>query len=133
MTQANRSRPDRVLLVFSPKGGVGKSTAATNLLVAARLNRVATVGVDLDSQRSLATWADDRAASGREPHVRVVAAKVSAWREVLASERSTALAVVDTPPGLDSEDQVASLRELARASHLVIIPALPHGPTLRKL
>ena len=38
----------RLLTVLGPKGGVGKSTIASNLLVAARLQGIEAAGLDLD-------------------------------------------------------------------------------------
>jgi chromosome partitioning protein len=57
----------RLLTILGPKGGVGKSTIASNMLIAARLHGIETAGLDLDSQRSFAGWAETRAAAGREP------------------------------------------------------------------
>ena len=126
-------RPGRVLTVFAPKGGVGKSTLATNLLVAARRSGLDAVGVDLDAQGSFLTWARDRARRGLEPEAQVVGTRVSDWRDALARERARELAIVDTPPGIDDDERLAAMTELARASSLVLVPTLPHGASLRKL
>ena len=123
----------RILTIFAPKGGVGKSTLATNLLVAAKLDGFDTIGIDLDAQGSFATWGQDRARQNRHPEARVIAARVSEWREVLAQERARDLAIVDTPPGVDDEERLASILELVRSSNLVLVPTLPHGASLRKL
>jgi chromosome partitioning protein len=126
-------RPGRVLTVIAPKGGVGKSTLATNLLVAARRSGLNAIGVDLDAQGSFLTWSRDRARQGLEPEARVVGARVSDWRDALARERAREFAVVDTPPGIDDDERLAAMTELARASSLVLVPTLPHGASLRKL
>jgi chromosome partitioning protein len=131
--QGGRLRPRRILTVFAPKGGVGKSTLATNLLMAARLDGLDAVGLDLDAQGSFVTWGQDRARYGRQPEARVIAARVVDWRDALARERARALAIVDTPPGIDDEERLASILEVARTSSLVLIPTLAHGATLRKL
>jgi chromosome partitioning protein len=120
----------RLLTILGPKGGVGKSTIACNLLVAARLDGIDAAGLDLDSQRSFAGWAETRAASGREPACVVAEGRMQAWREALPEAE---LVIADTPPGLEGEEHVAGLRELALASDLVLVPALPKGPTLVKL
>jgi MinD-like ATPase involved in chromosome partitioning or flagellar assembly len=39
----------RLLTILGSKGGIGKSTLATNLLVAARLDGLDAVGMDLDA------------------------------------------------------------------------------------
>jgi chromosome partitioning protein len=126
-------RPDRILTIFAPKGGVGKSTLATNLIVAARLDGHDAVGIDLDAQGSFTSWSQDRARQHLQPEARVIAARVADWREVLAQERTRELAIVDTPPGIDDEERLASILELVRASSLVLVPTLPHGASLRKL
>lgn len=126
-------RPSRILTIFAPKGGVGKSTLATNLLVAARLDGIDAVGIDLDAQGSFLTWGQDRARRNRQPEARVIAARVSDWRDALARERTKELAIIDTPPGVDDDERLAAILELARASNLVLVPTLPHGASLRKL
>jgi chromosome partitioning protein len=125
--------PGRTLTIFAPKGGVGKSTLATNLLVAARLEGLDAVGIDLDAQGSFQTWSQDRARQNRDPEARVIAARVSDWRDVFTQEGRRGLAVIDTPPGVDDDERLAAILELARASSLVLIPTLPHGASLRKL
>lgn len=125
-------RPGRILVLFGPKGGVGKSTVTTNLVVAARLDGLDAVAVDLDSQGSTATWGEDRARIGHDPQVRVVTGQLPAWRKALAAVSRSELAIVDCPPGL-AEGDLAGLRGLVRVSHLVLIPALAEGPSLRKL
>jgi chromosome partitioning protein len=126
-------RPKRIVVVASPKGGTGKSTFATNLLVAARLDGIDAVGIDLDGQRSLTSWGEDRASIGRRPEVRVVASRFSDWEDTLASVHALPLAVIDCPPGLDDRGAMHDIRDLMRVSHLVLMPCLPQGPTLRKV
>jgi chromosome partitioning protein len=123
----------RILAVLGPKGGVGKSTIASNLLVAALLDGVAAAGLDLDSQGSLITWGQDRSRRGRQPAASVAAAVVGDWRAAVARERSRALVVVDCPPSLEDERRLAEVLALARAATLVLVPTLPHGASLRKV
>lgn len=123
----------RILAVLGPKGGVGKSTIASNLLVAALLDGVVAAGLDLDSQGSLMTWGQDRLRRGRQPPAAVTAATVGDWRAAVARERSRALVVVDCPPSLEDERRLAEVLALARAATLVLVPTLPHGASLRKV
>jgi chromosome partitioning protein len=120
----------RLLTVLGPKGGVGKSTVASNMLVAARLDGIEAAGLDLDSQRSLAGWAETRTATGREPVCRVAEGRVTSWRDNLPDAE---LVVVDTPPGLEGDSYLEALQDLVLASDLVLVPALPKGPTFIKV
>src|SRR3954447_5836390 len=120
----------RLLTILGPKGGVGKSTIASNLLVAARLQGIEAAGLDLDSQRSLAGWAETRAAARREPACAVAEGRVTSWRDDLPDAE---LVVVDTPPGLEGDSYLEALQDLVLASDLVLVPALPKGPTFIKV
>ena len=120
----------RLLTILGPKGGVGKSTIASNMLIAARLHGIETAGLDLDSQRSFAGWAETRAAAGREPACMVAEGRVTDWAAELPDAE---LVIIDTPPGLEGEEHVTALRELALRSDLVLVPALPEGPSLTRL
>src|SRR4051794_25794140 len=115
--------PPYLLVVAGTKGGTGKSTTASNLLVAARMAGGEAFGVDLDPQGSLRTWAADRARAGREPSVEVLRGRITDWRDALAVDAQ--LAVVDLAPGLDEERELTPFRDLALAADLVLVPALP--------
>jgi chromosome partitioning protein len=124
----------RLLTILGSKGGIGKSTLATNLLVAARLDGLDAIGVDLDAgQRTLAKWATKRVAARHEPAVRVITSHLTAWRDTLTAGGNAALAVVDTPPGMDDAERIAAVRGLAMTSALVLIPALPQELTLEAI
>jgi chromosome partitioning protein len=121
-----------LVTILGSKGGVGKSTLAGNLLVAARLDGLDAVGLDLDPQGSLAVWAGKRAAAGAEPSARVMTGVVPGWRAV-ADSAAAPLLVVDTPPGLPDREHRTATAELALASALAVVPALTEGPTLEML
>jgi chromosome partitioning protein len=124
----------RLLTILGSKGGIGKSTLATNLLVAARLDGLDAVGIDLDAgQRTLVKWGAKRAAAGQEPAARVIAGRLTAWRDTLTDCGSATLVVVDTPPGMDDAERIAAVRGLAVTSALVLIPALPQELTLEAI
>src|SRR3954468_1561640 len=103
--------PTHMIVVAGPKGGTGKSTTASNLLVAARMAGVDAVGIDLDPQGSLMTWSQDRTQGGREPSAEVLRGRLTDWRDALAV--GSRLAVVDLAPGLDEERELTSFRDLA--------------------
>src|SRR3712207_870957 len=71
-SDASGRRAMRVLTILGRKGGVGKSTIASNMLVAAALDGIDGAGLDLDHQGSLARWAGKRYAAGIVPTARVV-------------------------------------------------------------
>jgi chromosome partitioning protein len=121
-----------MLTIIGSKGGVGKSTLASNLLVAARLAGHDAAGLDLDPQASLVLWASKRAGAGAEPTCDVSQGKVPTWKE-RATVVGSALLVVDTPPGLAVREHRRGIRTLALASAVVIIPTLPEGPTIEML
>jgi chromosome partitioning protein len=112
-----------ILAVLGPKGGIGKTTIAANLLIAARLSGLDAAGLDLDGQGTFARWASKRAADGRRPIATVVAGMLGAWREAIPEAQ---LAVVDTPPGMAG----AEVHDLAAAADLVLIPVPPHEMAL---
>lgn len=51
-----RSNDGQIVVVTSFKGGSGKSTAVTNVAVAAVLAGLRTLVIDADPQRSLSFW-----------------------------------------------------------------------------
>jgi chromosome partitioning protein len=112
-----------ILAVLGPKGGIGKTTIAANLLVAARMEKLDASGLDLDGQETFARWAVKRAVDGRHPQVTVTTGALGAWREALPVSR---LAVLDTPPGMAG----AEIHDLAGAADLVLIPVPPHEMAL---
>jgi chromosome partitioning protein len=128
-----RDRPERVITVFAPKGGVGKTAIATSLLAAARLEGLDALGVDLDAQGSLATWVEIPAQQERAPTIQVIRASPAEWPHVRNTAAQRQLLVVDTPPGLDDEERLAAVRTLLRDSDLILIPAQPYAATLLKL
>src|SRR5260370_13494597 len=109
----------KIIAVISQKGGAGKTTLAVNLAVAAELQDVPTVLVDLDPQSSAKTWHDIRAS--KEAPI-VVSAQASRLDEVIAASRSNGaeLVIIDTAPHSESSALAA-----ARAADLVLIPCRP--------
>ena len=112
--------------IVSQKGGVGKTTLAFNLAVAAELAGNAALIVDLDPQASAVAWGDSREA---ETPV-VVSAEAARLVEVLttASKHSAALCFIDTAPHGESPALAA-----ARAADLVLIPCRPSILDLRAI
>jgi cellulose biosynthesis protein BcsQ len=123
----------KIILVFAPKGGVGKTMIATNLLVAAWKAGLSVAGLDLDGQRAFAAWGRDRAdhhAIDQDSKFVVKAGHIEDWRAEMHSVRGRELIVVDTPPGVERRNQVA-LQELGAAADVILMPTEVYGGSLR--
>jgi chromosome partitioning protein len=108
----------KILAIISQKGGVGKTTLATALAVAAdRAGQHAAV-FDLDPQASAAFWKDTRQAEAPA----VVAIPPSRLQHVLnaAADTGCDLAVIDAPP---FAKDIAY--EAAQRADFILIPTRP--------
>ena len=103
------------IALVSQKGGVGKTSLALNLAVAAELARRASLIVDIDPQASAAAWADSRKAEAPI----VVSAQAARLAEVLATARKhdASFCFIDTAPHAEAPALAA-----ARAADLVLVP-----------
>lgn len=108
----------KILAVISQKGGVGKTTIATNLAVIAEQHGLATVLFDLDPQASATRWKDAR---GEAPPD-VVAAQAPRLVALLeeAKKQGCDLAIIDSAPNADSSALAA-----AKAADTILIPCRP--------
>lgn len=108
----------KTLAIISQKGGVGKTTLATALAVAAeREGRMAAI-FDLDPQASAAFWKDTRTADTPA----VVAIPPSRLQHVLKAAADTGcdLAIIDAPP---FAKDIAF--EAAQHADFILIPTRP--------
>lgn len=108
----------KTLAIISQKGGVGKTTLATALAVAAeREGKIAAV-FDLDPQASAAFWKDTRAAETPA----VVAIPPARLQHVLKAAADTGcdLAIIDAPP---FAKDIAF--EAAQHADFILIPTRP--------
>ena len=112
----------KVVAIISQKGGVGKTTIAVHLAVAAVQAGYTVALVDLDPQATAAQWSDWR--GGENPAV--VAAPHARLTPTLkeAAESGVDLVIIDSPPAADSAAVAA-----AKAADLVIIPTPPQPLT----
>ena len=142
-TQAAAGRDGKVMTVFSPKGGTGKTTVATNLAAAlAKREGRRTLLLDLDLQ-----FGDAAIVLGLEPE-KTIYDLVTAPGE-LDSEKLAGY-VTKHPSGIDvlaaplrpedaelvTEGKVTSLLEVARGSYeAIVVDTSPffHGPMLATL
>ena len=104
-----------VIAVMSQKGGTGKTNISTNLAVAAELNGLTTLLLDLDPQTSTSSWGDLR--KSKEPTIIDTSATRLSHRLETAESLGADIAILDTPPNADG-----SIVEVARAADLVLIP-----------
>ena len=116
----------RVVMLSSPKGGVGKSSLARNILVLAAKAGMSSAGLDFDRQATLATWAQRRervrvTLPDLQP-IHVDSAPLDEWREALRNLRSKPVdvAVIDTPPSI--ELNLSAVVSLSKESDLILIP-----------
>lgn len=109
----------KTIAIISQKGGVGKTTLALHLAVAAERDGNTTVIVDLDPQASAATWKDLR----QDETPIVQPAQVNRLGVILqeAQKQGATFVVIDTSPNSESASLTA-----ARAADLVLIPCRPH-------
>jgi chromosome partitioning protein len=116
----------KVVAVVCRKGGVGKTTVATHLAVAAEKLGLVTVVLDLDPQANSTLWGDHRAGSSPA----VVAAQVARLPLFLkqAQDQDADLLLLDTPPHADTTATAAAMK-----ADIILIPARPSGIDLDAL
>lgn len=114
------------IAVVAEKGGVGKTTVALNLAVAAvQKGRTAAI-IDVDPQATASKWTDRR--SDEYPWVVPTHAARLGVAIEQAKTQGVNFIVIDTPPhsGTDAA-------EAARRADLVLVPVEPHLFTLETL
>jgi chromosome partitioning protein len=105
----------KTVALIAQKGGVGKTTLAVNLAVAAGPT---TALFDLDPQESAVIWSDRRQAE--TPHVEFLTERRLSDGLKAAGKQGFDLAVIDTPPAAGPQALTA-----AEAAGLVLVPCRP--------
>jgi chromosome partitioning protein len=108
----------KVIGVLSRKGGVGKTTLAIHLAVLAQRAGLRTLLVDLDPQRSAASWW--RAREAETPQL--VETDSASLRDILEAARTEGvdLVVIDARPSVE-----ADAAHVATLADLVLVPTRP--------
>jgi chromosome partitioning protein len=107
-----------VIAVIAQKGGVGKTTLALSLAVAAqRAGKTAAI-VDLDPQATACNWGDRRNSNAPV----IVSAQPARLPQILksAQDAGAQFVVIDTPPRAEQAAMSA-----AKAANLILIPCRP--------
>ena len=112
------------LALVASKGGVGKSTIATNLAALAGPDAWL---VDLDDQRTAADWHSVRTKAGVDAP-RLATGDPTNLARALAAMPAEAWIIVDTAPG-----DLEAAKLVAAAVNFVIIPAAPTFADLRAI
>ena len=107
----------RTVLVASSKGGVGKTSIATNLAAHFALGGKHTVLIDADRQRSATNWCEKR--SGLASAVLPVDGSRRGWEKQLPGD--TERTVIDAPAGAMADDLAAFLER----ADAVLVPVNP--------
>ena len=107
-----------VVAVIAQKGGVGKTTLALSLAVAAQRAGKTTAIVDLDPQATACNWGDRR--NSDTPVI--VSAQPARLPQILksAEDMGAQFVVIDTPPRAEQAAMSA-----AKAANLILIPCRP--------
>ena len=115
----------RTLVIASQKGGVGKTTLAGHLGVAAEQSGAGPVAlIDCDPQGSLAAWWNERSAEAPLFASVEIANLADHLREL--EKAGIKLAIIDTPPAVTD-----LIRAVLKVADLVVIPTRPSPHDLR--
>jgi chromosome partitioning protein len=105
-----------VIVVANPKGGVGKSTLATQLAGALARRGIAVMLGDVDRQQSARQWLAVRPA-----HAPLIQGWEVAHNDIVRPPKGVSHVVLDTPAGLHGK----RLDAVLRLAHKLLIPLQP--------
>ncbi|OWJ96020.1 ParA family protein [Paracoccus yeei] len=115
----------QVIAVAMQKGGVGKSTLARSLAVAAVRDGLSVLILDMDAQQSVSQWAERRDA---DMPVVVFSTENELPKRLDQAKGVADLVIIDTPPARSTEAPAA-----VEAADLVLIPTTPDIEPLEQM
>lgn len=129
----NKLKPDRSvissqvvttksILVFCPKGGVGKTTLARSLAVAASLDKQRVLVIDFDADQGTFTkWYNKRQMSPlSQSSFDCERGDFHRWREIWNDAQNYDLVIIDSPPGIEGKEHV--IHDMSAAVDMILIP-----------
>lgn len=114
-----------IITVAMQKGGVGKSTLARSLAVAAARDGLSVLILDMDAQQSVSQWAERRDA---DMPVVVFSTENELPKRLDQAKGVADLVIIDTPPARSTEAPAA-----VEAADLVLIPTTPDVEPLEQM
>lgn len=115
------------ILIFLPKGGVGKTLLTQHLLVSASKNGFKVLGVDFDPQGSLTRWYGDRQRTwDKYPSLTryefdVASSRIEDWSDVFSYAREKYdLMILDMPPYVDGME--SRIFNISKTVDLTLMP-----------
>ena len=113
-----------IILLASEKGGVGKSTIATNLAGGYASSGQSVIILDADPQGTSYQWAQDRKAEALPP-IAIQKAKGQISNKLVSLSKQYDMVITDTP-GRNSAEMQSALR----VANIAILPLRPSQPDL---
>lgn len=115
----------QVITIAMQKGGVGKSTLARSLAVAAARDGMSVLVIDMDAQQSVSQWAERREA---DMPVVVFSTENELPKKLAQAKDAADLVIIDTPPARSTEAPAA-----VEVADLVLIPTTPDVEPLEQM
>lgn len=115
----------QVITIAMQKGGVGKSTLARFLAVAAVRDGLSVLMIDMDAQQSVSQWAERREA---DMPVVVFSTENELPKKLAQAKGAADLVIIDTPPARSTEAPAA-----VEVADLVLIPTTPDVEPLEQM
>ncbi|MFC3170248.1 ParA family protein [Paracoccus fontiphilus] len=115
----------QIITIAMQKGGVGKSTLARSLAVAAARDRLSVLILDMDAQQSVSQWGERREA---DMPVVVFSTENELPKRLEQAREAADLVIIDTPPARSTEAPAA-----VEVADLVLIPTTPDVEPLEQM